>query len=137
MAVLRKTIGRGKKDRREATRVSYQQPIVLRVSGGRSFKGYLGNVSLKGAYVGGVKIRFNHLPVRVHFSITLSGAKPYLAIKGLAQIVRQDSKKGVGLYFLKMNSDDLTRLRRLMELNFGKAEIILKELKYLSIKNKD
>jgi len=117
------------RERRKTTRVRYDYPVEVFLQKGISLQGEIKDLSLKGAYITGVDLNLIETGEVFRFKIMLKRSKPALGVNVSARVVRKDSCKGIGISFSGMDIESLTNLRRLVEINCGEEEKIVKELR--------
>lgn len=117
-------------EKRQFTRIVFDKAISLQPDNGICVQGQVDNICMKGAFV--LCDQFSRFTVGEHVSYTMTLSDPAgVAITGDARVVWIDEhRQGCGLFFFEMDIDSFTNLKRLVELNFGDADIIEKELEH-------
>lgn len=111
-------------ERRRFTRVPFDSHCVLRHDGA-TFKAQLLDISLKGALIEIEDASIFVPERRCELGITLSGSVVVMDVD--VQMVHNKENQ-IGLYFVGIDIDSLTHLRKLIELNMGDADKTLQEL---------
>ncbi len=116
-------------ERRKTSRVTFKQRCSIK-RGADSFGGSLKNLSLQGCCLKLEDSANILVGVCVTFSIALHTESAKVEFGGKAQIAWIDNIF-LGLRFVEMSADDLSILRRIVELNAGNADKITEELRHL------
>jgi hypothetical protein len=114
-------------EKRRFTRVPMDSRIFLEDDRGIPGAGRLIDLSVKG-----MQVQLDtpkSLSNRVKFQILLGGDfEPDFIIEGEAEIKRGTENGQLGLFFLGVDIESLTHLRRLVELNLGDADQAAEEI---------
>ncbi|MBF0628336.1 MAG: PilZ domain-containing protein [Magnetococcales bacterium] len=117
MVVKSKSSG-GPRDRRTNSRVDFQQELLLKDDRGNAYRGFLGDISLRG-----MRFLCDDLPAKgamVTGSLVLGNLT--LPFKGL--VIHAQTDRGAAIRFQEMDVESFSHLRRLVSLNLGDSDAI-------------
>jgi len=116
-----------RKDRRKTTRISFIHRCTLQ-SGRKYYHGNVDDISINGARVILKEpcALIVGMCVRVRMYLKTNSASLQISVKAQIAWIK---KEIIGLSFIEIYDDDLTMIRRILEVNTGNASKVRKELR--------
>lgn len=115
-------------NRREKTRVIYQNTVELVSEQGERAVWTIVDISLQGMQVKGPPGEFFPLGGVVRYLITLATTFDEMSIRGEGKVVWKSERGRMGIRFWETDTASMDHLRRLLDLNLGDGERIEEEL---------
>ncbi len=109
---------------RKFSRVSFQVLATV-TSGGRSFQGKVGNLSMNGVFLETTE----RLPMdeQVDINISLEGTEPEISVSFAGRVSRIQ-ETGLGFHFEKIDLDSYTHLKNIIAYNIADPDKVMEEI---------